>query len=60
MNLSKELFQRYFGNIITQDELYKCIGFDNIDFEQFLKNTMLRAVEQEDAEMVEYLIFQCI
>lgn len=57
MNLSKDLFQRYFGNNITQDELYKSIGFDNIDFEQFLMNTMLRAVEQEDAEMMKYLIF---
>lgn len=57
MNLSKELFQSYFGNNITQNELYKNIGFDSIDFEQFLMNAMLRAVEQEDAEMLEYLIF---
>lgn len=57
MNLSKDLFLRYFGNKITQDELYVSIGVKDAEFEQFLLIKMILAYKQEDAEMIEYLIF---
>lgn len=57
MNLSKDLFLRYFGNQITQDELYVSIGVKNTEFEQFLLTEIVHAYKQEDAEMIEYLIF---
>lgn len=57
MNLSKDLFLRYFGIQITQDELYVSIGVKNTEFEQFLLTEIVHAYKQEDAEMIEYLIF---
>ena len=57
MDLSKDLFLRYFGNKITQDELYVSIGVKDAEFEQFLLIKMILAYKQEDAEMIEYLIF---
>ena len=57
MYLSKDLFLRYFGNKITQDELYVSIGVKDAEFEQFLLIKMILAYKQEDAEMIEYLIF---
>ncbi|MDE7332776.1 MAG: hypothetical protein K2O16_11200 [Lachnospiraceae bacterium] len=57
MNLSKDLFLRYFSNKITQDELYVSIGVNDTEFEQFLLSEIVRAYKQEDAEMIEYLIF---
>lgn len=57
MDLSKDLFLRYFGNKITQDELYVSIGVKDAEFEQFLLIKMILAYKQEDAEMIEYFIF---
>lgn len=57
MNLSKDLFRCYFGNKITQDELYVSIGIKDAEFEQFLLTEIIHAYKQEDAEMIEYLIF---
>lgn len=57
MNLSKDLFLRYFTNQITQDELYVSIGAKDTEFEQFLLTEIVHAYKQEDAEMIEYLIF---
>ena len=57
MDLSKDLFLRYFGNKITQDELYVSIGVKDAEFEQFLLIKMILAYKQEDSEMIEYLIF---
>lgn len=57
MNLSKDLFLRYFTNQITQDELYESIGVKDTEFEQFLLTEIVYAYKQEDAEMIEYLIF---
>ncbi len=57
MNLSKDLFQKYFSNKITQDELCVSIGIWNTEFEQFLLTEMVHAYKHEDAEMIEYLIF---
>lgn len=57
MNLSKDLFLRYFDNKITQNELYVGIGIEDIEFGQFLLTEIIHAYKQEDAEMIEYLIF---
>ncbi|GFI16476.1 hypothetical protein IMSAGC009_01641 [Lachnospiraceae bacterium] len=57
MNLSKDLFLRYFSNKITQNELYVSIGVNDIEFEHFLLTELIHAYKQEDAEMIEYLIF---
>lgn len=57
MNLSKDLFLRYFTNQITKDELYVSIGAKDTEFEQFLLTEIVHAYTQEDAEMIEYLIF---
>lgn len=57
MNLSKDLFLRYFSNKITQNELYVSIGVNDIEFEHFLLAELIHAYKQEDAEMIEYLIF---
>lgn len=57
MNLSKDLFVRYFSNKITQDELYVSIGIKDTEFEHFLLAEIVRAYKQEDAEMIGYLIF---
>lgn len=57
MNLSKDLFLKYFGNKITQNELYVSMGIKDTEFEQFLLTEIVYAYKQEDAEMIEYLIF---
>lgn len=57
MNLSKGLFLGYFDNKMTQEELCASIGVKDTEFEHFLLTEIVKAYKQEDAEMIEYLIF---
>ncbi len=57
MNLTKALFIKYFKNKMSQDELFKNIGIKEIGFEKCLLDKIFYAYEQEDAEMIEYLVF---
>lgn len=57
MNLSKGLFLGYFDNKMTQEELCASIGVKDTEFEHFLLTEIVQAYKQEDAGMIEYLIF---
>lgn len=53
----KKLYTEYFNRKISQDDLYRSLGIGETGFERLLLDELLKFYEQQDTEMIEYLIF---
>ncbi len=53
----KRFILGYFDTKMTQEELCASIGVKDTEFEHFLLTEIVQAYKQEDAGMIEYLIF---
>ena len=57
MNLSNDIFEKYFNNIISQEELRNTIECSSPQFQIKLKEELENTIVNQDGERLEYLIY---
>ena len=57
MNLSNYIFEKFFWNKISQEELLKEIEVNSPEFEKILRQELENVMLNKDKERLEYLIY---